>query len=54
LLGCSFDVALVLHLPFANHVHQLDAGQNNARAPETPEPHHRLDNAFDGSMVLVG
>jgi hypothetical protein len=47
LLGGGSGVAIVLHLPFANHVHHLDAGQNDARTPETLEAHHRLDDAFE-------
>jgi hypothetical protein len=44
----------VYHLPFGDHMHDLDATQNDTRAAEVLEPEHRSDDAFDGPMVLVG
>ena len=43
----------MLHLPFLDHVHDLDATQNNPRAAKALEPKHQSNNAFDGSMVLL-
>jgi hypothetical protein len=42
------------HLPFADHMHKLDSGQNDARAPEILETQHRFRDAFDGPVILVG
>ncbi|MBB5448174.1 hypothetical protein HDG38_006821 [Paraburkholderia sp. WSM4177] len=53
MLGSGSGVAIVLHLRFANHVHHLDAGQNDARTPETLEAHDRLDDTFDGAVILL-
>ena len=41
------------HLPFADHMHQIDAGQDHACAPEIFEAQHRLDDPFDGPMILL-
>jgi hypothetical protein len=40
------------HLPFANHMHDLDARQNDARTPKILEAHHRFDDTFDGPVIL--
>lgn len=32
----------------------FDAGENDAGTPEILETHHRLDDAFDGAVILVG
>src|SRR5882757_10023320 len=47
------DFASVFHLPFRDHMHDLDAAQNDTRAAEVLEPEHRSDDAFDGPMVLL-
>ena len=48
--GLVFDSA---ELAFANHVHGLDAGDQDARAAEGLESEHRTGDAFDGSVVLL-
>jgi hypothetical protein len=53
LLCYGFCAAVVLHQPFADHVRAFDAGQDDARAAEILEPHHRSDDAFDGAVVLL-
>ena len=53
LLGNSRCNAIVTHLSLADHVRDLDAGQDDARTPEILEPHHRFDNAFDGPVILL-
>jgi hypothetical protein len=40
-------------LPFANHVPELDAGQNTLRRSKRLETEHRAGDAFDGTMVLL-
>lgn len=42
-----------MHLPFADHMHDFDAAENNARTPEALETHHRTDYAFDGTVILL-
>ena len=46
--------AIVSHLPFADHMHDFDACQDDAGAAKILEAHHRLDDAFDGTVILVG
>lgn len=41
------------HLPFHDHVHRLDAAENDAGATEILETHHGSDAAFDGPVVLL-
>lgn len=53
LLGSSRCNAIVTHLSLADHVRDLDAGQDAARTPEILEPNHRFDDAFDGAVVLL-
>lgn len=53
LIGSGRCDAAVTHLTFADHVHDFDAGQDDARTSEIIEPHHRFDNAFDSAMVLL-
>jgi hypothetical protein len=53
LLGCGFGEAIIVDLPLANHVHDFDAGENDACTPEILEAHHRLDDAFDGAVILL-
>jgi hypothetical protein len=40
-------------LPFANHVHDLDAAKDDASATERLESEHRSDDAFDRPVVLL-
>ena len=47
-MGAFFN----LHLSFPNHMHDLDAGQSDARAPKTLETQHRFRDAFDGPVIL--
>jgi hypothetical protein len=35
-------------------MHDLDAGQNDARAPKILEAQHRFRDPFDGPVILVG
>ena len=39
-------------LAFANHVHDLDAGDQDSGAAKGLESEHRPGDVFDGSMVL--
>jgi hypothetical protein len=48
--GCSD--ALVAHLPFADHMHHFNAGQDDARTGILEFP-HRFDDALDGPVVLL-
>ena len=41
------------HLPFAKHVHELDAGKDDAGATERLETQHRSDDALDRPVVLL-
>src|ERR1035441_1319122 len=41
-----------LHLPFADHVHKLDATQNDPRTAEILEALYRARDALDRAMVL--
>src|SRR5260370_22305424 len=43
----------VLHVSFLDHMHDLDAAQNDTRAVEILESQHRSDSALDGAMVLL-
>ena len=47
--GLVFDGA---ELAFANHVHDLDAGDQDSSAAKGLESEHRPGDAFDGLMVL--
>jgi len=40
------------HLALADHMHELDTGEDDAQAAEILEAHHRPDDAFDRTMVL--
>jgi Autotransporter beta-domain len=46
------SVCVVGHLPLANHMHELDARKDDARAAEISESHHWPDDAFDGNVNL--
>jgi hypothetical protein len=34
-------------------MHRLNAGQDDACTPEILESHHRFDDAFDGTVILL-
>jgi hypothetical protein len=53
LLGGGSGEAIIVHLPLANHVHDFNAGKNDARPSEILKAHHRLDDAFDGAVILL-
>jgi len=40
-------------LTFPDHVHHFDAAQNDAGATKILEVHHRFEDAFDGTVVLL-
>jgi hypothetical protein len=44
---------VVAHLPFADHVHDFDAAQNDARAAEVLEALYRACDALDRAMVVL-
>ena len=44
--------AAVLHLPFHNHVHELDTAQQNTGTSKCLEPEHRPGTALDSPVVL--
>jgi hypothetical protein len=52
LLGGDLAATTVFHLPLRNHVHDLDAAQQNAGTTEGLEPEHRPGTALDSPMVL--
>lgn len=50
--GRGLPVA-ALKLPFLDHVHSLNTGQQNPRTTERLEAEHGSDDAFDGPMILL-
>ena len=48
--GLVFDS---VELAFADHVHDLDAGDQDAGAKKGLESEHRPGDAFDGAVVLL-
>ena len=44
---------MTVHLPLLDHVHGLNADDDNSRATKRLESQHRLCHYFDGSMVLL-
>ncbi len=42
-----------LHLPFGDHMHQLNAAEQNASTSEILEAYHRPRPAFDRTMILL-
>lgn len=42
-----------VELTFANHVRELDAGQNSLCRSERFKPQHRPGETFDGTMILL-
>jgi len=42
----------MLHLTFADHVHRLNAGEDDASTPEILESHHGPGAAFERPMIL--
>ena len=53
MFGSSRCNAIVTHLSLADHVRDLYARQDDVRTPEILEPHHRFDDAFDGTVILL-
>jgi hypothetical protein len=53
LLRCGETSSVVAHLPFADHVHELDATQNDSRTAEVLEALYRACDALDRAMVLL-
>src|SRR5450755_2224198 len=53
LLRCGQTSPVVAHLPFADHVHELDATQNDSRTTEVLEALYRACDALDRAMVLL-
>jgi hypothetical protein len=43
----------MLHLPLGDHMHQLDATQENARAVKGAKPEHRSSDTVDCPMALL-
>ncbi|MBB3259250.1 hypothetical protein F4827_004125 [Paraburkholderia bannensis] len=46
-------MAVVFHLAFANHMHDLVAREDDARTPKILEAHHWPDDTFDEAVVLL-
>src|SRR6476620_4418318 len=42
-----------VELAFANHVHEVDSGQNSLRGSERFESEHRPNDAFGGAVILL-
>jgi hypothetical protein len=42
-----------MHLPLGDHVHQLDATEQDARTAKVLEAKHRSSQALDSPMVLL-
>jgi hypothetical protein len=53
LLSCGQTSPVVAHLPFADHVHDFDAAENDGRAAEVLEALYRACDALDRAMVLL-
>jgi hypothetical protein len=51
--GCGPSNTVILQLPLANHVHEFNAGKDDARTAESLESHHRSDDAFDSAVILL-
>src|ERR1035438_8435237 len=49
--GLSPTVAF--HLPFPDHVHEFDTGEEDAGAAKHFEAEHRSGSAFNGTVVLL-
>jgi len=43
---------VAFHLPLLDHVHELDAAQQNARTPKGLEPKHRSSAPLDCPVIL--
>ena len=51
---CSGQTSpVVTHLPFADHVHKLDATQNDPRTTKVLEALYRARDTLDRAMVLL-
>ena len=44
---------MTIELPLADHVHGLDAGNEDARSAKNLEPEHRPYDSFDRPMILL-
>jgi hypothetical protein len=53
LLGCGFGESFIVHLPLAHHVHQFDAGQDDASTSKILEARHWFDDTFDGPVIVL-
>ena len=53
LLSWRQSSPVVAHLRFADHVHDFDATENDARAAEVLEALYRACDALDRAMVLL-
>jgi hypothetical protein len=53
LLGVSVSDATVLHLTLPDHVHELDAAQQDPGATKILEAEHRPRASLDRPMVLL-
>jgi hypothetical protein len=53
MLCSDFGDIVVLQLTLANRVHDFDAGEDDACAPEILETQSRLDDALDGTVILL-
>src|ERR1700730_19200069 len=53
LLCGGLSPAAVLHLPFPDHVHEFDAGEEDAGAAKILEAEHWSGSAFNGTVVLL-
>jgi hypothetical protein len=53
LLRCGQTSPVVAHLPFADHVHELDATQNDSRTKEVLEALYQRCDALDRAMILL-
>lgn len=47
------SLAAVFHLPFPDHMHELDAGEKDVGAAKILEAQHRSGSTFDGTVVLL-
>ena len=50
---CGQTSPVVAHLPFADHVHKLDATQNDSRTTKVLEALYRARDALDRTVILL-
>ena len=53
MLCCGQTSPVVAHLPFADHVHKLDATQNDSRTMKVLEALYRARDALDRTVILL-